>query len=363
MSNASPEESDTPKATGRAHRPPQNGVSPAATGAAGVTFERKVAVQYLAHLLTGNAAPELGDGRRVASVDFQQAPEHTVDDLVVHAVHPDKLKRPLVLALGVRRSPKIVQSDESCQKLFLQFVRAVIEEPSDDKEYRFGLVVSGRLKQATQLAQLADIAVAHKDAPGFFDLIKTPGKYNSGIRRRLEHLVSLVDGSIRHLRSSEHDMGIVQECAWRLLSRLEVIMPLLEPPGATDWAAIANSLKGVARDRDNEATSSLRDHLLVLAGEYASKAARVDVAVLRRDSHALLDIGTRLHRRGWQTLMRIDRFAREAVRGEITGRDGSPYRARRLHAGALACRSPPDRGRHGPIEDMAGSRGCSGRRG
>ncbi len=334
MSNGSPEESDNPRATGRFERPPQNGVSPAATGGAGVTFERKVAVQYLAHLLTGNAAPELGDGRRVTSVAFQQAPEHAVDDLVVHAVHPDGLKPPLVLALSVRRSPKIVQSDESSQELFLQFVRAVIEEPSDETEYRFGLVVSGRSKQATQLAQLANIAIGHKDALGFFRLIKTPGKYSSGIRQRLEHVAMLVDGSLRHIGPSEHDTSAVQERTWQLLSRLEVIMPLLELPGATDWAAIANGLKGVARDPDNEATSSLRDHLLVLAGEYASKAARVDLAILRRDSHAFLDAATTLHRPGWQTLMRIDRFAREAVRNEITGHDGS--RAMRLERNDVA---------------------------
>ena len=41
------------------------GMSPYATGGGGVTFERKVAVQYLAHLLVGDGASELGDGRRV----------------------------------------------------------------------------------------------------------------------------------------------------------------------------------------------------------------------------------------------------------------------------------------------------------
>ena len=58
------------------------GMSPYATGGGGVTFERKVGVQYLADLLLGDAAPELGDGRFVVSVSFQQAPEHSVDDLV-----------------------------------------------------------------------------------------------------------------------------------------------------------------------------------------------------------------------------------------------------------------------------------------
>ena len=39
-----------------------SGVSPYATGGGGVTFERKVAVQYLAHLLVGDGAVEFGEG-------------------------------------------------------------------------------------------------------------------------------------------------------------------------------------------------------------------------------------------------------------------------------------------------------------
>ena len=56
--------------------PSRQGMNPYATGGGGVTFERKVAVQYLTHLLVGDSANELGDGRRVVSVAFQQAPVH-----------------------------------------------------------------------------------------------------------------------------------------------------------------------------------------------------------------------------------------------------------------------------------------------
>ena len=103
------------------------GMSPYATGGGGVTLERKVAVQYLAHLLVGDGASELGDGRYVVSVAFQQAPGHPVDDLVVSAAHPDELQPSLVLSLGVRRSPKLVLSDESTRKLIRGFVCAVIQ--------------------------------------------------------------------------------------------------------------------------------------------------------------------------------------------------------------------------------------------
>ena len=89
-----------------------SGMSPYATGGGGITFERKVAVQYLAHLLVGDGAAELGDGRFVVTVAFQQAPKHTVDDLVIGAARADELEPSLILAVGVRRSPDLVQSDE-----------------------------------------------------------------------------------------------------------------------------------------------------------------------------------------------------------------------------------------------------------
>src|SRR5439155_18101684 len=77
------------------------GTSPYATGGGGVTFERKVAVTYLAHLLVGDAAAELGE-RRVVSVAFQQAPDHPVDDIVVTAALRDEIQPSLVLAIAVR---------------------------------------------------------------------------------------------------------------------------------------------------------------------------------------------------------------------------------------------------------------------
>ena len=64
---------------------PSVGMSPYATGGGGVSFERKVAVRYLAHLLVSDGAVELGDGRSVVSVSFQQAPDYPVDDLIIAA--------------------------------------------------------------------------------------------------------------------------------------------------------------------------------------------------------------------------------------------------------------------------------------
>jgi hypothetical protein len=164
---------------------PQPGMSPYATGGGGVTFERKVAVKYLAHLLVADHARELGDGCRVISVAFQQAPAHAVDDLVVRAACDDEPEASLVLAVGVRRAPDLVKSDESTQKLIRDFVRGVINIPADGPEHRFALVVAGTQQHAEQLATLADTAENQMNAPGFFDLVRTPKKFTADVRDRL----------------------------------------------------------------------------------------------------------------------------------------------------------------------------------
>ncbi len=157
-------------------------MSPYAIGRHGVTFERKVAVRDLTRLLLGDGASELGDGRRVVSVAFQQAPDHPVDDLVVRAARPDEPEPSRVLAVAVRRTPEFVSSDESTRKLVRAFVDAVIKTPTNAPEHRWCLLVAGLQPHAEQLAKLADVAAAQMDAPGFFDLIRTPGKRRSGRR-------------------------------------------------------------------------------------------------------------------------------------------------------------------------------------
>ena len=314
--------------------PSGQGMSPYATGGGGVTFERKVAVQYLAHLLVGDGANELGDGRRVVSVAFQQAPAHTPDDLVVSAARTDESQPSLLLALAVRRSPNLVVSDERARELIRQFVRAVMDAPAVGPETRLGLVVAGSRRHAEQLATLADLAVVQMDAPGFFDLVRTPDKFEAAVRDRLEQLEKLVERTQHELGEVEAGTGLVEYRTWQLLSRLTVLMPRLESPDETDWSGVVNGLTLVTRDSDLTAASRLRDRLVDLASEYSPKAARVDLTMLRRDSHALLDSTIRRHQHGWRTLDGVHRRARESVRTEIIAGDGG--RSVRLDRNAAA---------------------------
>ncbi len=306
---------------------PPKGMSPYATGGGGVTFERKVAVTYLAHLLVGDGAAELGDERRAMSVAFQQAPEHPVDDLVVTAARADEIEPSLVLALGVRRAPNLVRSDEPTQKLIRDFVRAVINSPTDGPEHRFALVVAGPQEQAEQLASLAGLAVNQMDAPVFFDLLRTPNKFTAGVRGRLDQIEGLVKQALTDLGVTDPDAALVQQRTWELLSRLTVLMPRLEAPDETDWATVVNSLIPVARGGDLAGASRLRDRLLALADEYPPKAATVDLTVLRRDAHTALDSSIRRNQHGWQALAHVNDRALSSVHDAINAADG----ARRVH--------------------------------
>ena len=325
MSEASSDETSGPERNegGPGAMTPPQGMNPYATGGGGVTFERKVDVQYLALLLAGDGATELGEGRRVVSVGFQQAPAHPADDLVVRAAHPDESQPSLVIAIAVRRSPNLVQSDELTRKLFRGFVRALITAPAAGPEHRLGLVVAGPQPQAQQLATLASLARSQMDAPGFFDLVRAPRKFNAGLRGRLDQIERLVKRAVQDLGVAETDTAEVQRRAWQMLAALTVCMPRLEFPDETDWATLANSLIPVARGSDLTGAFQLRDRLTALASEYSPRSARVDLTLLRRDAHTLLDATKRRHQRGWQMLDHLHRSALASVREEITASDGA----------------------------------------
>lgn len=325
MSTAGPGHSSSHRANGSGSSvdneasSPQ-GASPYATGGGGVTFERKVAVQYLAHLLVGDGATQIGDGRHVMSVAFQQAPSHPVDDLVIEAKRPDESERSLVLALAVRRSLNLVKSHELTRKLMRQFVHAAAQAPADGTEYRLGLVVSQQQPHAKELGELADLAAGQSKPRDFLELIRTPGRFSADLRKRLDHLKSLV----KDVLDNSNEI-LIEERTWQILSRLTVSMPRLEAPDETDWHDVVNRLKPVVRDSDLTTALMLRDRLFELASSYPSRAAKVDLRMLRRDTHELLDFTRRLHQHGWQRLNSIDQQAREAVRSEIAENDSNRH--------------------------------------
>ena len=296
--------------------------SPYASGGGGVTFERSVAARYLAHLLVGDAAREIGSGRHVVAVKFQQAPEHPVDDLVIEAAHDGETAPSLLLELAVRRRVNLIVSDQRTRQLFQQFVGSLSAVPEGDIERCLGLVVGGWQQQASQLGELCDIARCQLDALGFFDLVRTPSRFSTEIRNRLDQIERLVAQAMEDVGGDTPDTRSVQQCTWELLSRLWVLMPRLESPDETDWSVVESSLVPVARGNDVESASRLRDRLLVLASTYSPRAARINLSLLRRDAHDLVDDDARRHARGWAVLDHLHDRALATVRHDAVDADG-----------------------------------------
>lgn len=299
------------------------GASPVSTGGGGVTFERKVAADYLARLLLGDGAVGLGPSRVVASVAFQQAPEFTVDDLVIGAAIEGEDVPSLVLAMAARRTANVVVSDEKSQGLFRAFVQQLLNMPADGPELRLGLAVAGPQDHAQQLAVLAALAECQSGPDGFFGLVRTPKKFDSGVRGRLVQVEKLVRRALVDLGVPDRSAGVVEQQVWQLLSRLVVWMPRVESADDTDWSALTTSLKPVSRRGDLYGGTLLRDRLLTLADDWAPVAASVNVSMLRRAAHDLLDSAARRHRAGWRALELLGEQARAAVGDEIVSTDGA----------------------------------------
>ncbi|WP_026555688.1 NACHT domain-containing protein [Arthrobacter sp. 35W] len=297
-------------------------MSPYATGGGGVTFERKVAVHYLARMLTGLGSTELGEGRSVVSVAFQQAPQHSADDLVVRAQRADEDEPSLVLALAVRRAPDIIKSDPKARKLIGSLLAELTHDPGADVNHRVGLVVAGHQDHATQLATLADLARGQSDPEAFVALVQEPNRFERSVRDRFKHLQDLVKLALEDAGGASPDGVAVTQQTWLLLSRLEVILPLLESPDESDWAGIANDLIGVSRPGDLTGAVVVRDRLGVLAATYAPKAAAIDLDILRRDTHHVIMPTTRRHETAWQVLDGLHERAVTAVRSQVTSSDG-----------------------------------------
>jgi biotin operon repressor len=296
--------------------------SPVSSGGGGVTFERKVVAGYLAQLLLSGGAAGLGSGRAVVSVALQQAPEFTVDDLVVGAALEGEAEPSLMMALAARRAPVVQQSDMKSQGLFKGFVHQLMIMKPDGPELRLGLAVSGSQEHADQLKVLAGAAEGQPGADRFFALVRTAGKFNAGVRGRLVQVEGLVRHALVDLGLQDPAAGVVEQRAWELLSRLVVLSPRMEGPDDSDWAELPRVLRSFSRRGDLYGGTLLRDRLLTLADEWAPVAATVRVSMLRRRLHDLLDSAAGRHRAGWRALELLDIEARRAVGDEIVSADG-----------------------------------------
>ena len=333
QSTVSRPDSKATSRVGRATDPPP--AAPYASGGGGVTLESRVGARYLALLLTGQTAAELEDSRAVVRVRFQQAPQVPVDDLVIEAARPDETTPSLELAIAVRRAPKIVASDDKMRDLVVSFMRMVMRPARADWEERIALIVAGRQPHAEQVARLASVASMQTDAASFFALITTPGKFARDLRERLQALADLVDHALRTLGEPTTDRAVIEHRTWELLTRLRVLMFRLEAPDEGDWADLQNQLTAVARGGDLFGAARLRDRLETLAAELRVSAASVDIGLVRRLVHPLLELESWPNQRGWRALRSLEAQAVAAARGTVGVGEGAFHLDRTAAAAEL----------------------------
>lgn len=288
------------------------GSSPYATGGGGVAFADSVAAVYLASMLTGSRRPEASE-LSVRQVAFQTGPEHPVDDLLITC--GDDASE-VTLAIACRATPKFVQSDNETVKLIGSLLAEV--EKFDTDTHVVAVAAAGRSKQWDDLATLSDIARAHADAETFKASIDVEGRWTNAVRTRFSHLQDMV----KKASGSEVANAEVLELSWRLLSRFRMLTFAVQTPDERDRTAVATLLNAVV-DADADGVA-LRDKLEVEAARYNRTSAVIDLIVLRRDLHRLLNVDETRSRAAWKVLQEHRQIAIGGVRTSI-GDDAAGY--------------------------------------
>jgi len=277
--------------------------SPYAAGGGGSTFGHRVAAIYLAHVLLGEGRTETDD-LPIMRVDFQTNPEHDVDDLLVTAgTGGDEVQ----LSVAARRAPNFVASHAKTRELVASLVREV-EAAGDDERARVVVAVADWKAEYGQAQQLAELARGNADEGSFYAQLHTDGRWDGRVRGRYGHLKNLVSDG----RGSTPTEDKARLLTWRLLRRLWVVQFRVESADESDWSQIANPLNRLVRE--GRTGAELRDRLAVACTQFDLLGTAVDMRVVRRKVHAVLEATAIRREPGWAALDGMKRHAYEAVR-------------------------------------------------
>ncbi|MEU5995247.1 hypothetical protein ABZ806_40250 [Spirillospora sp. NPDC047418] len=283
----------------------ERGSSTYATGGGGVSFAHRVATVYLASILTGVRRAEASE-LSVRRVSFQTGPAHPVDDLLVEC-GDDAAE--VTLAVACRATPDFVQSDGETVKLVGSLLAEV--EKFDSDSHQVAVATAGWSNQWDQLAMVCDIARANADPQSFHASMDVDGRWSNPVRKRLDQFLKMVDKAVEDGTSPEE----VLRLAWRLLGRLHVLGFAVQSPDHGDRTAVATSLDGVAAAQVDGAV--VRDRIEVEATRYDATGAVVDLNLLRRDLHVVLDSAETRSRRAWKVIAEHRKLAVAGVRTTI----------------------------------------------
>jgi hypothetical protein len=233
-------------------------------------------------LLTGHPLTELGDEVTPTEVRFQAGAHSSVDDLMIVGRTADGGQRRV--SIGVRRAPKLRESEEGSVPLFASYLRVVTAYWEDVPEgrWRLALAVAGSNQAITQLAELAVIARASADEEDFRKEIERPGRTSKGIRNRLAHIDAIVR---KALVEGNVDAGEVTaaELTWRFLWSLRIRELRLQGPDQSDRTAAVAQLMAVTPSRTSEEADRVFARLEHLVDDYAPAGAKVTQQLLRND--------------------------------------------------------------------------------
>jgi hypothetical protein len=283
----------------------ERGSSTYATGGGGVSFAHRVATVYLAGMLTGERRAEAFE-LPVRRVSFQTGPAHPVDDLLVECGDESG---EVTLAVACRATPNFVPSHDETVKLVGSLLAEVEKFNADT--HQVAVATAGRSNQWDQLATLCDIARAHADPESFQASMDVDGRWSKPMRERQEHFLKVVENVVE-VDTTPKD---ILRLAWRLLGRLHILGFAVQSPDEGDRAAVATSLDGVASAAADGV--AVRDQLEVEATRYDATGAVVDLKVLRRDIHVVLDSAATRSRHAWSVLAEQRKLAVAGVRTTI----------------------------------------------
>ena len=290
----------------------ERGSSPYGTGGGGVTLAQLIASVYIASMLTGARRPEAND-LPVRAVGFQNGPAHPIDDLLVTC---GEGATTVTVAVACRATPNFVNSDEETVKLVKSFLAEV--EAFDTETHQVAVATLGWNDQWKDLAKLSAIARVHADQASFEASVDTDGRWTKEVRGRFAQFKLMVGTALGSVPADE-----VSRRAWRLLSRLHVLGFAVQSPDESDRTAVATTLDAVADAAANGV--ALRDRLESLVAGYDSKGGVVDLKLVRRDLHPLLNAAATRSQRAWDVLAEHRDLAVGGVRTTIgEGTAGGP---------------------------------------
>ncbi|HYK95433.1 MAG TPA: hypothetical protein VE011_06165 [Candidatus Dormibacteraeota bacterium] len=285
--------------------------SPYSTGGGGTALEHKYGAVLLAHLLTEDPVPMLGDDVALREVHFQAASAASpVDDFVLTGEAPDGSRRRLSIAM--RRAPSFVPSNLPTLELLGDLLKVVTAEWPEVEagRWRLGLAVA-RAGSIADIGALGEIARGCANAEDFGREVAAPGRTNAAARKRLDHLHRSVARAAARVAPSGVATRVL---TWRILANLRVTTAHLEGLDESTRTSTVARLREVTWDGDLGAGDTLFTRLVELAQRYGPEAARVTSELVRRDLAGVPLVRIRSFARQWAVLEGLGERARDRTR-------------------------------------------------